>query len=68
MLKREGSLLNREVIEAPASYWGVERAYYLNNKKTMILLLKDNIVMRLDNEKGFSNEEVVNISKEQLGL
>lgn len=68
MLKREGSLLNREVIEAPASYWGVERAYYLNNEKTMILLLKDNIVMRLDNEKGFSNEEVVNISKEQLGL
>ncbi len=68
MLKREGSLLNRDVIEAPASNWGVERAYYLKKDKTMILLLKDNIVMMLDNEKGFSNEYVVDISKERLGL
>ncbi|OPL09415.1 MAG: hypothetical protein AVO33_00375 [delta proteobacterium ML8_F1] len=68
MLKREGSLLYRDIIEAPASDWGVDRAYYLKTDKTMILLLADNVVMMLDNEMGFSNEDVVDISKEQLGL
>jgi hypothetical protein len=68
MLKREGSLLYRDIIEAPASDWGVDRAYYLKADKTMILLLADNIVMMLDNQMGFSNEDVVDISKEQLGL
>ena len=68
MLKREGSLLYRDIIEAPASDWGVDRAYYLKEDKTMILLLMDNVVMMLENEMGFSNEDVIDISKERLGL
>ncbi len=68
MLKLEGSLLYRDIIKASASDWGVDRAYYLKTDKTMILILVDNVVIRLDNEMGFSNEDVVDISKEQLGL
>lgn len=41
MLQREGSLLYRSIKKAPETDWGVDRAYYLKDDQSMILLLKD---------------------------
>lgn len=68
MLKREGSLIYRSVNEASADAWNVDMAYYLNNDKTMVLLLKDNIVIYLDNKLDLSQPDIVEICKDKLIL
>lgn len=68
MLDREGSLLNRSVSETKASDWRVDRAYYLKDDKSMILLLKGNAVTILEGELDFSKDEVIDVSMEQLGI
>lgn len=67
MLDTEGSLLYRSVSKAPEDDWNVDSAYYLKEDETMIVLLKDNAVVMLVNEMGFS-DETVEIATEQLGL
>lgn len=66
MLEQEGSLLYRTVSEASENEWGVDEAYYLKADKSMVLLLKGQIVMMLDNSLSFSSNRKIEITKEQL--
>lgn len=66
MVRREGSLLYRSVIEAPVEAWDVDQAYYLNDDMNMILLLKDEVVIRIDGKFDFSLPEVRKVSVEKL--
>ena len=66
MVRREGSLLYRSVIEAPVEAWNVDQAYYLNDDMTIILLLKDEVVIRLDSKFDFSQPEVRKVCLEKL--
>ncbi|KUO53423.1 MAG: hypothetical protein APF76_09285 [Desulfitibacter sp. BRH_c19] len=68
MLKREGSLIYRSVSEAPAESWNADKAYYLKDNRTMILLLKDEVVIQLDGKFDFSQPEIINVSKDKLKL
>ncbi len=69
MLGREGALLYRSVSEAPTEAWDVDQAYYLNENKTMILLLKDDVVILLDsraNARKICRDKLIYVDK--LGL
>jgi len=68
MLEREGSLLYRSVSEAPAGDWNADRAYYLNDEQTMLLLLKDKNVIHLDGSFDFSLPEVIAVCKSGFSL
>lgn len=68
MLKREGSLIYRLVSEAPADSWNVDKAYYINNDKTMILLLKDETVLYLNGKFDFSQPDIIKLSRDKLEL
>jgi len=68
MLEREGSLLYRSASEAPAGDWNADRAYYLNDEQTMLLLLKDRRVIHLNGSFDFSLPEVITTSKSGLNF
>lgn len=68
MLEREGSLLYRSIKTAPASAWNADRAYYLKDDKTMILFLKDDLIILLDSKFDFSLPEVIAACQSKLEL
>ncbi|MGI6097971.1 MAG: DUF2812 domain-containing protein [Dethiobacteria bacterium] len=68
MLEREGSLLYRSVSAAPAEEWNVDRGYYLKDDSSMLLLLKDKLVILLDSEFDFSLPETIDAAKSGLDI
>lgn len=69
MLQREGSLLYRTISQATGDDWDdVDQAYYLNDTKSLILLIKDEVVILLDGKIDFSQPEVRKICLDKLNL
>lgn len=68
MVKREGSLLYRTVLEAQEEDWNSEKAFYLKEDKSMIVLLKDKTVILIDGDIDLSNQEVISKSLKKLEI
>jgi hypothetical protein len=68
MLEKEGSLMFRKIVEASKEIWNADRAYYLKEDKSMVILLKDNNVVLLDGNMDFSKSENIKTAAKQLGI
>ena len=68
MLKEEGSLMYREIIKAPEQTWNSERAFYLKEDRSMIILLKENTVILIDGDMDLSNQNIIEISVKKLEI
>ena len=60
-------IIERNIAKADYTKWNVDDAYYLRQDKTKIVLRKGKEVLVLSG-KDFSNMEVIEISKNKLGL
>lgn len=47
----------------PAEAWDVDKAYYLKDDRTMLLLFKDERVILLDGKFDFSLPEIISVCK-----
>jgi len=68
MLKREASLLYRKPIKASVDIWNSDKAFYLKEDKSMVILLKENIVILIDGDRDLSNQEIINTSVNKLEI
>lgn len=64
MAQFEGNRGNFRIKQnSPVSEWGLDKAYYLNKDKSLVVVLKDRRVYLLENSLGFSHDYVINVSK-----
>jgi len=54
--------------EVPLSLWSVDEGYYLYDTKDKLVLRKDKTIIILDGDMDFTDERIITICKEKLGI
>jgi len=60
--------MDYQLVEIPVSLWSVDEGYYLHMAKNKLVLRKNNTVIMIDGDVDFSDDDVIEICKEKLGI